>query len=84
MNLLPKGLREIYIRPGEKGETDRRREISTVIVQPTEPPPSPLLPHEQIFNESSIGGFAVTVRSVCIRVFLKSLADSGTVSFSFA
>lgn len=40
-----------------------------------------LLPHKQTFSESSIGGFAVTVRSVCVRVFLKSLADSRTISF---
>lgn len=43
--------------------------------------PSVLLLHKQTFSESSIGGFAVTVRSVCVGVFLKSLVDSRTVSF---
>lgn len=53
-------------------------EISSVIVEPTEPPVSAPFPNRADFQRKLNRWICgATVRSVCIRVFLKSLADSG-------
>lgn len=53
-------------------------EISSVIVEPTEPPvPAPFPNRADFQRKLNRWICGATVRSVCIRVFLKSLADSG-------